>query len=180
MNRPRGLAVVILIPLIGRVTLGQAPTPQPGRASQPPSGAGRTVAPPRFRLVDDQGRPVAGAVVGTSFSRDADREATFTPPAGIESWTSDERGEVSRAPAYGIRQAGAGIYAIRQDKDRPLVGVSRLTRVPPGTPETIVMHPACRVRLRIVCPGFRALEEKYHAELGGPSWWRAAMVLLGE
>ena len=42
------------------------------------------------------------------------------------------------------------------------------------------MHPACRVRLRVECPGFREVAEKYHAELGGESWWRAAYVWLGE
>ena len=42
------------------------------------------------------------------------------------------------------------------------------------------MYPACRVRLRVECPGFSEPAEKYHADLGGPSWWRAAYVLLGE
>jgi hypothetical protein len=44
----------------------------------------------------------------------------------------------------------------------------------------IVMHPACRVRLRVECPGFGELAEKYHADLGGENWWRAAYVWLGE
>ena len=69
-----------------------------------------------------------------------------------------------------------GIYAIREDKDRPLVGVTAVTRAQIGKPVTIAMHPACRVRLRVECPGFRELEEKYHAELGGPTWQRMAQV----
>ena len=74
---------------------------------------------------------------------------------------------------------GEGIYAIRQDKGRPLVGLRKVTREELDKPITIVMHPACRVLFRIESTGLPALEKKYHAELTGPGWWRAAYVVLG-
>jgi hypothetical protein len=46
-------------------------------------------------------------------------------------------------------------------------------------PITITMQPACRVLFRIDSKGLPALETKYHAELTGPGWWRAAYVVLG-
>ena len=54
----------------------------------------RTVAPTLtpLRLVDAQGRPVAGAVVSSYFSRDCDREPSFTAPESIESKSSDAKG----------------------------------------------------------------------------------------
>ena len=54
-----------------------------------------------------------------------------------------------------------------------------MTREEAGQPITIVMRPACRVLFRIDSKDLPALEEKYHAELAGPGWWRAAYVLLG-
>ena len=74
---------------------------------------------------------------------------------------------------------GEGIYAIRQDKGRPLVGLCKVTREELDKPITIVMHPACRVLFRIDSKGLPALEAKYHAELVGPGWWRAAYVHAG-
>ena len=41
------------------------------------------------------------------------------------------------------------------------------------------MHPACRLRLRVECPGFREVETEYHVELGGPDWARSAYLMLG-
>ena len=41
------------------------------------------------------------------------------------------------------------------------------------------MQPACRVLFRIDSKGLPALGRKYHAELAGPAWWRAAYVLIG-
>jgi Tol biopolymer transport system component len=114
------------------------------------------------------------------FERERDRDASFMPPEWSESRTTDQHGEASLPVRIPVPLGEAGIYAIRQDKDRPLVGVHRLTREAAGKPATIVMHPACRVRLRVECPGFRELEAQYRAELGGPHWERAAYVLLGE
>jgi WD40 repeat protein len=137
--------------------------------------AARAQAPPTpIRLIDLQGHPVAGAIVGTDLQHDRDREPSFTSREGIEART-DERGEASLAIRY-----ETGIYAIREDHDRPLVGVTTVTREQLGKPATIVMHPACRVRLRVECPGFRELEEKYHAELGGPTWERMVVVQQGD
>ena len=45
---------------------------------------------------------------------------------------------------------------------------------------TIALHEACRVRLRVECPGLREIARKYDAELGGDGWWRAAYVWLGK
>ena len=72
-----------------------------------------------------------------------------------------------------------GVYAIRQLKGRPLVGLSKVTREEVGKPITIVMHPACRVLFQIDSTGLPALEKKYNAELTGPGWWRAAYVRPG-
>jgi WD40 repeat protein len=184
MNRPRGLVVAavaaILIPPTGIAALGQVPRFQPGRASQSPDGPALRVAPTPLRLVDAQGHPIAGAVVATYFTRDVDRESRFTPGEEVESRTSDQHGEVSLPLGIPVRREGVGIYAIRPDRDRLLVGVHTLTREQVGQRAMIVMHPACRVRLRVECPGFRELRAKFHAELGGPDWEWAAYVMLGE
>jgi WD40 repeat protein/beta-lactamase regulating signal transducer with metallopeptidase domain len=155
---------------------------RPTRVKRALEARRRTVRPTTvpIRLVDAQGRPVAGAVASTYFERDADREPSFTPPEAVGSATSDVRGELAlKLPAF---QDALGLYAIRQGGDHPLVGIHKATRdeVRDGKPLTIAMLPACRVRLRVECPGFRDLAEKYHAELGGPDWWRAAYVGLGE
>jgi WD40 repeat protein len=153
-------------------------TPEMGRRSGE-SGDRIGVSSP-LCLVDPQGRPVAGAVVSTFFVKDGDGESSFTPPESIESQTSDERGEASLTLDVPLPREGKGVYAIRLDKNRPLVGVHTITREEIGKPVSVVMHPACRVRLRVECPGFRELESKYHAELGGPSWSRAACVIPGD
>ena len=142
----------------------------------------RTVAPTLtpLRLVDTQGRPVAGAVVSHYFSRDGDREPSFTVPEPIESKTSDAQGGVALKLEIPGHLDGTGIFAIRQDKGRPLVGLHKVTREGIGKPATIVMYPACRVLFRIESTGLPALEKKYHAELTGPGWWRAAYVRLGD
>ncbi len=133
------------------------------------------VPPTPIRLVDVQGQPVAGAIVGTDFLEFGGRTLPFPTWTGTESRTTDERGETSLT-----MRGETGVYAIREDKDRPLVGAIRVTRAELGRPARIVMHPACRVRLRVECPGFRELEEKYHAELRDPNWRSEATVLLGE
>jgi WD40 repeat protein/beta-lactamase regulating signal transducer with metallopeptidase domain len=133
-----------------------------------------------LRLVDALGRPVAGAVVSTVFTRDRDKETSFIPSDAVETKRSDTKGEIALMLSIGGHQEGDGVYAIRQEADLPIVGLHKVTREEIGKPVTIVMHPACRVRFRVECPGFRELEEKYHAELGGPNWWRAAYLMLGD
>ena len=138
--------------------------------------------PTPIRLVDTQGRPVAGAVVSTHFTRDLDRESSFTPSEelSLKPQTSNERGEATLTLSLWHPRAAKAVYAIRPDKERPLVGMQKVTSKELGKPNTIVMHPACRVRLRVECPGFRELEEWYHAELKGPGWERGAYLLLGD
>jgi hypothetical protein len=86
--------------------------------------AGHAPFPPiPIRLVDLQGRPIAGAIGGTGFVRDADRDPSYKPDEGAESITSDQRGEASLT--LGERM---DIYAIRPDKDRPLVGIHEVAR----------------------------------------------------
>jgi WD40 repeat protein len=135
-----------------------------------------------IRLVDLQGHPVKGAVVGTYFQRDADREASFAVPPSIESATSDERGELALKLTIPTHLDAAGIYAMRPDGERPFVGLQRVSReeILDGKPVTVVMQPACRVRLRVECPGLAEIAQKYHADIGAGDWWRAAYVWLGE
>ena len=141
----------------------------------------RTVAPTLtpLRLVDAQGRPVAGAFASSYFSRDCDREPSFTVPEPVESKSSDAKGELALKLEIPGHLDGVGLFAIRQDKGRPLVGVSKVTREQIGKPITIAMHPACRVLFQVESTGLTALEKKYNAELTGPGWWRAAYVRLG-
>jgi hypothetical protein len=136
---------------------------QPGKA-----------APTPLRLVDLQGHPVAGAVVGTSFERDRDRERLFRPVEANESDTSDARGEASLTLTD-----GTAVYAIRQDKEGAIVGVHLVAPAEVGRPIAIVMHPACRVRMRIDLPDLRAAAARFHAELGDDYASRAATVYLG-
>ena len=117
--------------------------------------------------------------MSTYFSRDLDEESSFTPPEPMEAARSNARGLVALKVEIPGHMDGEGLYAIRQDKGRPLVGLCRVTREELDKPITIVMHPACRVLFRIDSKGLPALGEKYHAELAGPGWWRAAYVLLG-
>ena len=59
------------------------------------------------------------------------------------------------------------------------MGLRKITREGLDKPITITMHPACRVLVRIESTRLPALETKYHAELTGPGWWRAAYIVLG-
>ncbi len=144
----------------------------------------RVVKPTRMsiRLVDTQGQPAAGAFASTYFWRDADHDRSFRPSDPKETVTSDERGELALTLGIPGHLDGTAVYAIRQDGDHPLVGLHKVTReeIRGGKPVTVVMHPACRVRLRIECPGFRELAEKYHADVGGADWARQAYVCLGQ
>ncbi len=136
----------------------------------------RSVVRTPLRLVERQGRSVAGATVSTSFEKPDDRSPSFAPLGFVESATSDEKGEAALGLAIPRFPDAIGIYAIRPRDDPPLVGVSRVTRDQLGQPVTIVMHPACRVRLRVESPAFRALEETYQCAVDDSSWWRTASL----
>ena len=123
--------------------------------------------------------PVAGAVVADFLWRDNDRESSFTPTESADSKTSDERGEASLKVEIPQHLDGTGLFAIRQGKGRPLVGVHKVMREEIGKPITIAMYPACRVLFQIDSAGLSALEREFHAELTGPGWWRAAYLRLG-
>jgi hypothetical protein len=90
----------------------------------------RAVRPTRrvIRLVDAGGRPVQGAVVSRFFSRDADREPSFTAPEPSEKGTSNARGQGALNLEIPGHLDAAGIYATRPDDGRPLVGVGKVTR----------------------------------------------------
>jgi len=133
-----------------------------------------------LRMLDAQGQPVAGALVASFFWRIGDRSTSFTPADPKESSSSDARGEAALKLELDGRQEGTAVCAIRQDKDRPLIGLSKVTRAEIGKPVRIVMYPACRVRLRAECSGFRKLESKYHVKLTGPDSWWAARVQMGD
>jgi hypothetical protein len=137
----------------------------PARGQHPPTP---------IRLVDREGRPVAGAVVGTVFSYDAEREPSLTPSVPSQARITDDRGGASLPLTR-----ESSLCAIREDKGHPLVGAVKVKQEQLGKPITIVMYPACRVRFRVECAGFRELEEKYHAELGGPNWRSGAYAGLG-
>src|SRR5262249_52760132 len=76
----------------------------------------------------------------------------------------------------------AAVYAIRGDGPDSLVGVRRVTaqEIRSGTPITVVMHPACRVRLRVECAGLREMAKRFTQPLPDADWWRAAYIWLGE
>ncbi len=114
-----------------------------------------------LRLVDLQGHPVAGAVVGTSFERDRDRERRFRPPSTSESRPTDARGEATLTLAPGMV-----VYTIRQDGEGAIVGLHRVDPEEVGRPIAIAMHPACRVRMRIELPDLRAAAARLNADLG--------------
>src|SRR5262249_25487943 len=131
----------------------------PERLKQALEERTRIVKPTRvaIRLVDAEGRPVAGAVASSYFQRDVDHEASFRPSDPKAAPTSDPRGELALELAIPGHLDGTGVYAIRQDGDLPLVGLHKVTceQIREGKPVTVVMHPACRVRLRVECPGLR-------------------------
>jgi hypothetical protein len=139
----------------------------------------RAAVPTPMRLLDARGRPVAGAVVAGSFRRDADREPLFTPEDMFAAKTSDERGEALVGLDVSGRLDSAGVYAIRQGRGRPLVGIRKFTREELGKPITITMYPTCRVLFQIDSAGLSGLEKEYNVELTGPRWSRAAHLRLG-
>ncbi len=145
------------------------------------SGDDRLVTRTPILVVDAQGRPVEGVAVGTHFQRDADSQPRFISSAK-HTVISEARGELTLDLDFPAHWDGLGIYAIGLSGDPPLVGLRKVTREEAlsGKPIAIVMHPACRVRLRIECPGFRAVEEKYHVEPRGERWRRMAEVPLGD
>jgi WD40 repeat protein len=136
---------------------------------------GPTLTP--IRLVDTQGRPVSGAVLSDYFSKDSDRESSFTP--SDDSKTSDAQGEVALKLEIPGHLEGTGLFAIQRAGARPLVGLRKVTREEIGKPITVTLYPACRVIFRIDSSGLPALKRKYNAELTGPGWWRGAYVRLG-
>ncbi len=111
------------------------------------------------------------------------RRNSLPPPEPMEAARSNARGLVAlegRDP--GTHWNGEGLYAIRQDKGRPLVGLCRVTREELDKPITIVecIQEACNASCSgIDSKGLPAAREKYHAELADPGWWRAAYVLIG-
>ncbi len=151
------------------------------RTVEPRNNAVKSTRMP-IQLVDGQGRPVKGAIASTFFQCDADRQPNFTVPQRQESATSNERGELTLGLAIPRHLDAAGIYAIRQDQGLPIVGAQRVSReeLRDGKPVRVVMHPACRVRMRIECPEHVELAEKFHADLGGTNWWRSAYIWLGD
>jgi WD domain, G-beta repeat/WD40-like Beta Propeller Repeat len=127
-----------------------------------------------FRLLDAQGRPVAGAVVAEFFERDNDLESVFKPTDSAASNTSDERGEAS-LQLLSLRYLNVtGVFAIRQLKGRPLVGLQTVSYEDRGKQITINMYPACRVLLRIESTRLAALEKEFPVELTAPGWRRTA------
>ena len=144
----------------------------------PPRAGGRrevfrSAAPTPLRLVDLQGHPVAGAIVGTSFERDRDRERRFRPSEPGESRTSDASGEATLTLAQ-----GDVVYTIRQDREGAIVGLHRVDPEQVARPITIAMHPACRVRMRIELPDLRAAAARLNAELGDDYASRSATAHL--
>jgi hypothetical protein len=135
-----------------------------------------------IHVVDTQGRPIKGAIVSTFFAREADSEPSFSVPEPLEAATSDARGELALKLAVPAHRDADGIYATRQDGNLPIVGLQKVSReeIWDGKSVTIVMHPACRVRLRVECPALGEFAKKYHVDDGGENWWRAAYVWLGE
>lgn len=138
--------------------------------------------PTPLRVVDREERPVAGARVGTNLVSDRDTSRTFTRPYSVESKATDARGETSLLLWDSRHVERTGLCAIRQGsgQDQALVGFQVITRGQIGKPVTITVSPACRVRLRVECPGFRDLERKYGADLSFSRYWRAGSVVLGD
>ncbi len=122
-----------------------------------------------------------GAVVSTAFQRDTERQSRFVPRGPLQG-KSDARGELAPELLRWPNVYRSGLYAIRYGGDDALVGIHKPTRegLQTARPITIVMHPACRVRLRVDCPGFREVEREYHLEPRGDRWRRSASVVLGE
>lgn len=154
------------------------PPPVKNRVEAKGQGAVGPLLTP-LRLVDARGGPVAGAAVAEFFWRDNDRESIFTPTESSDSRISNDRGEASLKLAIPAHLDGSSLFAIRQGKGRPLVGIHKVTREEIGKPATIIMSPACRVLFQIDSSGLSALEKEYRAELTGPGWWRAAYLRLG-
>jgi WD40 repeat protein/beta-lactamase regulating signal transducer with metallopeptidase domain len=192
MKLPRGLlalaAAIVILPAGWTITRGhpagppaevQAKEQAEAKTETSPSRAAgdgrdsRTATP--IRLVDAQGRPVEGAVVGTHFYRNADTPPRFVPWGSIKA-TSDARGELSLMLESPARWGDQYLYALRSDGDQLLVGLGRVARGDLGKPIAIVMHPACRIRLRVECSGYHDAEEKYHVEPRGERWRRIGMV----
>ncbi len=85
-----------------------------------------------IRLVDAQGKPVAGAVASSFFWKDADRESSFTPGDPNGAATSDARGELRVKLEVPGHLDAAAVYAMHGDRDHLLVGLRRVS--PPGDP----------------------------------------------
>lgn len=155
----------------------------PARVKQAIEAEKREVRPTLtpIRLVDTEGRPVAGAVASPHFHRYSAYEPRFTAEGSISSAQSDAHGELALKLEVPSHLDAAGIYALRQDPDQTLVGARRISpdEIRQGRPISVTMHRACQVRLRVECPGFRELAERYHADIGGDEWPRLAHVSLG-
>ena len=91
------LTVVLFTPLTG-LALGSLPVTvsRTGAVAQEKTDSKKKAVKPTrvpIRLLDAQGQPVPGAVAATFFWRDVDRGPSYEVPDGVESATSDEKGE---------------------------------------------------------------------------------------
>jgi hypothetical protein len=68
-----------------------------------------------IRLVDAQGRPVAGAVASSFFWKDADHEPSFTPGDPNDAATADARGELALKLEVPGHLDAAAVYAMQRD-----------------------------------------------------------------
>ena len=93
------------------------------------------------------------------------------PPARIEFVGCARRGVAETRDRRPPRSTA--VCAIRQRQGSPADRSEQGRASDIGKPVTIVMYPACRVRLRVECSGFRELETKYHIKLNGSGWWAA-------
>jgi WD40 repeat protein len=126
------------------------------------------------RLVDARGKPVEGATVAESFTRDDDRESIFTPMDPKASWISNDQGDVLLQLKMASHLEETALFAIRKRNGRPLVGIQAIKRENIGKPMTMTMYPACRVLFQIESVKLATLEQRFNAELTGPGWRRCA------
>lgn len=161
-----------LVTAIAAVCLFSGPQPEkPARAEQ---------GSVTIRVVDEQGKPVAGAIVGSFGSRG---EGAGEPESWMLAFSGQEMVVNVTTDAHGEYKASArSLYAADSDTrdkaivawtpDRARMGLARLARTELGATKQITLAPTCRVVVRTSSSGL--------GKLGKPLVWSNVYAHWGD
>jgi beta-lactamase regulating signal transducer with metallopeptidase domain/Tol biopolymer transport system component len=135
-----------------------------------------------LQVVDGEGRPVADADVGRWVHNDEGEKTWWAiddrPSRGRSRVRSDGDGRAVFTLELSDRRREVAFYALQAA--RGWVGILSVDRLELNAPQTLVVGPACRVRVALTGKGLSALAEQFKTPLEDLGHWKAAYVTLGD